>query len=74
MRYPKFTPPAGDAAMADLGIKITRQGSFPLPTLVVDMNLADWALPLSLHIGGPLLGKPGLTVRVGPVNIGWSKL
>lgn len=44
------------------------------PTLVVDVNLLDWALPISLHLGGPLLGKPGLTVRIGPVNIGWSKL
>lgn len=44
------------------------------PTVVVDVNLTDWALPLSVHVGGPLLGKPGLTFRVGPVNIGWSRL
>lgn len=44
------------------------------PTVVIDMNLNDWALPLSVHVGGPLLGKPGLTFRVGPINIGWSRL
>lgn len=51
---------------------VCRRGGFP--TVVVDVNLTDWALPLSVHIGGPLLGKPGLTFRVGPVNIGWSRL
>ena len=45
-----------------------------LPTVVIDVNLNDWALPLSVHVGGPLLAKPGLTFRIGPVNIGWSKL
>lgn len=44
------------------------------PTVVIDVNLMDWALPLSVHIGGPLLGKFGLTFRVGPINIGWSRL
>lgn len=44
------------------------------PTVVVDVNLNDWALPLSVHVGGPLLAKPGLTFRIGPVNIGWSRL
>lgn len=44
------------------------------PTLVVDVNLMDWALPLSLHLGGPLLAKPGVTFRIGPINIGWSIL
>lgn len=44
------------------------------PTVVIDVNLNDWALPLSVHVGGPLLSKPGLTFRVGPVNIGWSRL
>lgn len=44
------------------------------PTVVVDVNLNDWAIPLSVHWGGPLLGKPGLTFRIGPVNIGWSRL
>lgn len=44
------------------------------PTVVIDVNLNDWALPLSIHGGGPLLSKPGLTFRVGPVNIGWSRL
>ena len=44
------------------------------PTVVIDVNLNDWALPLSVHVGGPLLSKPGLTFRIGPVNIGWSKL
>lgn len=74
LRYPRFTPPPGDAVLAGLGIKITRLGSFPLPTLVVDVNLMDWALPLSLHLGGPLLAKPGVTFRIGPINIGWSIL
>lgn len=45
-----------------------------VPTVIVDVNLNDWALPLSVHAGGPLLGKPGLTFRVGPANIGWSWL
>ena len=45
-----------------------------VPTVVIDVNLNDWALPLSVHVGGPLLSKPGLTFRIGPVNIGWSKL
>lgn len=44
------------------------------PTVVVDMALNDWALPFSIHAGGPLLGKPGFTFRIGPVSIGWSKL
>lgn len=44
------------------------------PTVVVDATLTDWALPLSVHLGGPLLGKFGVTVRIGPVNIGWSRL
>jgi hypothetical protein len=44
------------------------------PTVIIDVNLRDWALPLSVHVGGPLLSKPGLTFRIGPVNIGWSKL
>ncbi len=73
-RFPKFTLPAGDAKLATMGIKITRKGSYAVPTVVVDVNLMDWALPLSVHVGGPLLGKPGLTFRVGPVNIGWSIL
>lgn len=74
LRYPKFTFPPSDAKLADLGIKITRQGSFPVPTLVVDLALNDWAIPFSIHAGGPLLGKPGLTFRIGPVSIGWSIL
>lgn len=44
------------------------------PTVVVDMSLDDWALPFSIHAGGPLLGKPGFTAGIGPVRIGWSKL
>lgn len=44
------------------------------PTVVVGVSLNDWALPLSVHVGGPLLAKPGLTFRIGPVNIGWSRL
>jgi hypothetical protein len=58
-------------------IKLTgRRGPYLqyFPTVVIDVNLADWALPLSVHVGGPLLGKLGLTFRVGPVNIGWSRL
>ncbi len=48
------------------------RGDFP--TVVIDVNLNDWALPLSVHVGGPLLAKPGLTFRIGPINIGWSRL
>lgn len=44
------------------------------PTLVIDADLASWALPFAIHAGGPLLGKPGFHFRVGPVNIGWSRL
>lgn len=44
------------------------------PTVVVDMSLDDWALPFSIHAGGPLLGRPGFTAGIGPVRIGWSKL
>lgn len=44
------------------------------PTLVIDMDLASWALPFAIHAGGPLLGRPGFHFRIGPVNIGWSKL
>lgn len=44
------------------------------PTVVIDADLASWALPLAVHAGGPLLGKPGFHVRIGPINIGWSKL
>lgn len=44
------------------------------PTVVVDVELASWALPLAVHAGGPLLGKPGFHLRIGPVNIGWSRL
>lgn len=44
------------------------------PTLVIDVDLASWALPLAIHAGGPLLGRPGFHVRIGPINIGWSKL
>lgn len=74
MRRPKFTRPASDVTLESIGIKLTRYGETPVPTVVVDVNLLDWAIPLSVHIGGPLLGKPGLTFRIGPVNIGWSKL
>lgn len=44
------------------------------PTVVVDVALNDWALPLAVHGGGPLLGRPGFTLTIGPVKIGWSKL
>lgn len=44
------------------------------PTLIIDVALNDWALPLSVHKGGPLLGRSGFTLRIGPINIGWSKL
>lgn len=44
------------------------------PTVVVDAHLLDWALPFSLHLGGPILGKPGFTLRVLCFNIGWSFL
>ncbi len=47
-------------------------GSYP--TVVIDVDLARWALPFAFHIGGPLLGKPGFHFRVGPINIGWSRL
>ncbi len=58
-------------------VKLTgRKGPYvaTFPTLVIDASLADWALPLSWHNGGPLLGKPGVTVRFLCFNIGWSKL
>lgn len=58
-RSPKLSPQRGDSLY---------------PTVVIDVALNDWALPFSIHGGGPLLGKPGLTFRVGPVNIGWSRL
>lgn len=44
------------------------------PTVVIDVKLDSWALPFAIHAGGPLLGKPGFHFRVGPVNIGWSRL
>ncbi len=44
------------------------------PTVVIDMDLASWALPFAIHAGGPLLSRPGFHFRIGPVNIGWSKL
>lgn len=45
-----------------------------IPTVVIDVDLASWALPFAVHAGGPLLGKPGFHFRIGPVNIGWSRL
>lgn len=50
------------------------RGWVPYPTVVVDVDLRSWALPFALHAGGPLLGKPGFHFRVGPINIGWSRL
>lgn len=44
------------------------------PTVVIDVELTSWALPFAIHTGGPLLGKPGFHFRIGPINIGWSKL
>lgn len=44
------------------------------PTVVIDVELRSWALPFAIHAGGPLIGKPGFHFRIGPVNIGWSKL
>lgn len=44
------------------------------PTVVIDADLTSWALPFAIHAGGPLLGKPGFHFRIGPINIGWSKL
>lgn len=45
-----------------------------VPTVVIDVTLDSWALPFAIHAGGPLLGKPGFHFRIGPINIGWSKL
>ena len=46
----------------------------PIPTVVIDVDLLSWALPLAVHAGGPLLAHPGFHLRVGPINIGWSRL
>lgn len=45
-----------------------------VPTVVIDVDLASWALPFAIHGGGPLMGRPGFHFRIGPINIGWSKL
>lgn len=55
------------------GVNRHYRGSY-FPTVVIDMELTSWALPFAIHGGGPLLGKPGFHFRIGPVNIGWSKL
>lgn len=56
------------------GWERTQEGEGWFPTVVIDADLSSWALPFAIHAGGPLLGKPGFHFRIGPINIGWSKL
>lgn len=61
-------------ARTDYGRGLFAYSSGFYPTLVIDVELTSWALPLAIHAGGPLLGKSGFHVRILCVNIGWSKL
>lgn len=50
------------------------RGAANVPTVVVDVRLDSWALPLAVYGEGPLLGKFGLTFGIGPLWISWSRM